>query len=209
MPLSFTTECCHLKRTFPTLPVIFAAGRSGSVGQLPCAVNVSGNVCLLNMACAINLHMGSKGSTWHEISDVSLLSVCLSSWSAALMLILSSQIPCVAAKALPMLQLEKGSIAGPPAATGVRGAGLCHPGTLTTLSWHSTAHSHGPFHVPSQLLHLLAPLLEQWLLPFLIHELSQVLPRQLLPLNCFSWLFEQVFHVQAEDLERFTNPAWI
>lgn len=32
MPLIVTTGCCQLKRTFSSLPVIYAAGRSGKVG---------------------------------------------------------------------------------------------------------------------------------------------------------------------------------
>lgn len=62
------------------------------------------------------------------------------------MLILHSHFPCVAAKALPVLQLEEDSVAWPsvasPGAVVVRGAGPCvTPGTLTSLSWHATAHS--------------------------------------------------------------------
>lgn len=94
--------------------------------------------------------------------------------------------PLCGCRGSPVLQLEKGSVVWPPAATpeasGVRGAGLCvTPGTLTTLSWHATAHSyvsHMPFQVPSQVLHNLEPLSEEWLSPFLIHGLSQVLSKE-------------------------------
>lgn len=121
----------------------------------------------------------------------------------------------MAARALPVLQMEKGSIAWPPAAspgaTGVRGAGLCvTPGTLSTWSW-CDPHSHGPFQVPSLFLHPKVPLLEQWLSPFLIHRLSQAFSKEApaCELLFFFLLFEQGFHVQAKDPERFTDPAWL
>lgn len=67
-----------------------------------------------------------------------------------------------------------------PWAAGVRGAGapVCHPRSPlhAVLPFHSSLN--GPFQVPPQFLHLLVPLLEQWLSPFLIHGLSQVLSKE-------------------------------
>lgn len=59
------------------------------------------------------------------------------------MLILSSQIPCVPTKALPVLQLATSS--QPWGKWCERGRAVCHPRSPHHMSWHSTAHSYGPF----------------------------------------------------------------
>lgn len=99
------------------------------------------------------------------------------------MLILHSHFPCMAAKALPVFAAGGGQCC---LATSSQPCGSCcersravvTPGTLTTLSWHATAHSCGSFQMPSQVLHFLVPLSEERLSSFLIHRLSQVLSKE-------------------------------